>query len=175
MKKGQHLVSPLAGGLGSLLSPPHPQVPWSPSAMADSFLSSPHQKMRDCYSPHPCITPNRATEGTMAATSVSAKGTASPNRRPSKKSCAEKEEPPHLIAQKLFLSLFLVWRCLSFRLAKRSGRKEKILETLGTMNSITVHRICCSPRNEDEKAKDEECWRLGGAAELIWDALLLLP
>ena len=79
--------------------------------MADHFLSSIHQKMRDCHPLHPCIHPcihPSVADETTGATSVSTKGTASLNVRALKKSCAEKQEPPHLITQKLFLSLPLV-------------------------------------------------------------------
>ena len=93
---------------GSFLSPPHPLVPWSPSAVADHFFviySSEDERLPPV---HPRIHPAGQRMRPQQPTSISVKGTASLNVRSLEKSCAEKQEPPHLIAQKLRLSLSLV-------------------------------------------------------------------
>ena len=93
---------------GSFLSPPHPLVPWSPSAVADHFFviySSEDERLPPI---HPRIHPAGQRMRPQQPTSISVKGTASLNVRSLEKSCAEKQEPPHLIAQKLCLSLSLV-------------------------------------------------------------------
>lgn len=58
-----------------------------------------------------------------------------------KKSYPQKQEPPHLITQTSLLPLCLDGESLSSRTAKCSPRKEKIEETLDSVNSVTV---CCA-------------------------------
>ena len=157
----------------------HHLTPWSHGLHLPwqiIFLSSIHRGWK--ASTHSSLyPPNRARDETTAATSISVKGTASLNVRSLEKSCVEKQEPPHLIAEKLCLSLSLVWSCLSFRFAKcpgAGGCQDKMVETLGTLTFIPVHRILLFSQKQRWDAKDE--WALvagrGCRAELGW---LLLP
>lgn len=77
-KRGRVSGSPLAR---VPVSPPHPQVPQPPHllALADSFLSSLHQRTRGCCLLCPRVTTNRAMNGTMAATTTPSKDTSSPD------------------------------------------------------------------------------------------------
>lgn len=117
-------------------SPPCPTISTLTLLWQILFLPSPHQRTRDCHPLHPRITTVRAVNGAVEAASVPSEGAASPNMR--NKSYPQKQGPPRLITRKPFLPLSLVGGNLSFRIATRSWRKEKILETLDKMNSVTV-------------------------------------